>query len=213
MLLDYEYASDEEKNRVHQRFHDFGVRFTNSGKKFELHERIIKPELELFDGAKIVELGVGEGYHLESYRDLDYRGFDTNFDMLLIAYKNAQKLGMPLLNLQDMLTGNIPLKDKSMDRLFSICMLHEAGDLERELSEMDRVVIQNGRIVIVERMCAIEELPEAIQRLKDENQFLPEWFSRNKYEISEKRFKATYWGELLEGEPLFNFFLISARQK
>lgn len=213
MLLDYEDASDEEKNRVHQRFHDFGVRFTNSGKKFELHEKLLKPELELFNGVRIAELGVGEGYHLESYTGLDYTGFDTNFNMLLIAYENAQRFGMPLLNLRHILAGNIPLKDKSIDRLFSICMLHEAGDLERELSEMDRVVVQNGRIVIVERMCVIEESPEAIQRLKDENQFLPEWFFRNKYEITEKRFRATYWGELLEGELLFNFYLVSARQK
>jgi len=212
MLLDYEDASEEEKDRVHQRFHDFGIRFTNSGKKFELHEKIIKPELELFNGAKIVESGVGEGYHLESYMDLDYRGFDTNFDMLSISRKNARRLGMPSLNLQFMIAGNLPLEDKSIDRLFSICTLHETKDIEKELSEMDRVINQNGKIVIVERMCVIEESAEAIQRLKDENQFLPEWFSRNRYRANEKRFQATYLGELLEGEPLFNFYLISAKR-
>ncbi|MBS3075698.1 methyltransferase domain-containing protein [Candidatus Pacearchaeota archaeon] len=212
MLLDYEDASDEEKDRVHQRFHDFGVRFTNSGRRFELHEKLLKPELELFDGVRIAELGVGEGYHLGSYRDLDYRGFDTNYDMLLTAYKNAQRFGMPLLNLEHMLTGNIPLQDKSIDRLFSVCMLHEAEDTERELSEMHRVVVQNGKIVVVERMCVIEESARAIQRLKDENQFLPEWFSRNGYEINERRFRATYWGESLDNDLMFNFYLVSGKR-
>jgi ubiquinone/menaquinone biosynthesis C-methylase UbiE len=213
MLLDYEEASDEERDRVYQKFNYFGLKFIYSGKRFELHERILKPELELFEGARIAELGFGEGYHLESYRDLDYRGFDTNFNMLSIASRNTRREGVFSLDLQFMAAGNIPLLDKSMDRLFSVCMLHEAEDMERELAEMNRVVVQNGKIVIVERMCAIEESARAIQRLKDETRFLPEWFSGKGYEVNEKRFKATYWGENLDGDLMFNFYLIAGRKK
>jgi len=54
MDLDYESAHPEQVQQVLQTVLSFDRSFRDSGKKYELHEKILKPKLELLDNAKII---------------------------------------------------------------------------------------------------------------------------------------------------------------
>ena len=212
MNLDYETTSPEELEEAVRGLHSLDQNFRMSGEKYELHKRVLKPKLEIFEGAKIVEIGVGDGFHLSSYKNLDYHGFDADFKILMEAMRNARAFKIPSTRIQCISPYEIPLEDKSVDRLFLICALHEVDNIDKILQEIDRLTKPSGIIAIIERMCAIEEIPKHITNLKKEPALLPLWFSNHGYATQDEMFRAFYWGESLTLPPQFNFYLFLARK-
>lgn len=214
MKLDYEGSTEQELETVAQNLHEYTSRFLRTGRLFELHENKVKPRLRVTRNSMLVEVGVGQGRHLGSYADLNYFGLEIDPEMLnRYAIPAAMHFGISLERLIKNQKGEIPTQNETIDKLFYVCSLHEADDLERELTEMKRAIKRDGRTVLVERMCAIEESPEHIRNLKDFPNIVPTWFSRNGFNVGEEDFKATYFGEYLtapKGYPTFTFHLISA---
>jgi len=128
------------------------------------------------------------------------------------AMKIARFFGIPSTRVQGIFPNEIPQDSGSVDRLFSICTFHEVEDIDKMLEEMDRIVTQQGIVAVVERMCAIEESQDHIRNLKAMPDLLPCWFSDHGYRAQETRFQASYWGESLSSQPLFNFYMLSAKK-
>lgn len=212
MILDYENSSPQQIEKVETAFFTRGYEFCSSGKKYELHELVLKPEIGRLEGLRILEIGVEDGFHLGSYASLDYYGTDIDSSCLREARDRAQVHGLPSSRIVCRNDAHIPFGDNSMDCLFSVCTLHEVRDIQGELAEMDRVAKEHGKIIIVERMCAIGESPLAQANLKQEPNLVNQFFVRRGYIVRERAFKATYWGESLTEYPQFNFWMISAER-
>ena len=207
--LDYENSSKGTINRVKRKISD--VFYSHRGRHW-VHEAKIKPKLQIAEGFSLVEIGVGAGHHLGSYRSLNYVGFDIDEQLLWYAKRNAEFQKINPQNIRKTTNGMIPVGSQSIDGLFAVASLHEIEDLEAELKEIDRVMKPNGRVVIVERMCAINESPEHISRLKELPFLLPAWFARRSYAAQDERFMASYFGEYPNANPLFRFYLLVAQK-
>ena len=207
--LDYEDSGKWYTDKVERRINDV---FSSHKGRHWVHETKIKPRLEIAEGNLLVEIGVGLGNHLGSYRGLNYLGYDVNERLLTYARRAAEFHKIDPKNIRRTTDGAIPVQTQSIDGLFAVATLHEVEDLEAELIEIDRVMKPSGRVVIVERMCAINEPQEHITRLKETPAFLPGWFARRDYATQENRFMASYFGEYPNASPLFRFYLLAAQK-
>ncbi len=178
--------------------------------KYDLHEQVIKPMLKIRRGERLLEIGYGGGQHLASYVGEDYTGVDSDSKVVGIAKRHAEFFGLPS---DRILLGRVrDLSGVKFDKVFSVCALHEARDVETELEDMDRVLGTNGRLTIVERMCAINKSEQERRNLKGEPGLLREWFGPRGYRFDEMWFRATYWGESLTGKPDFGFYMFSCEK-
>jgi ubiquinone/menaquinone biosynthesis C-methylase UbiE len=213
-MLDYEGATKQEINDVIKRFQSFWDSYISPNRTMELHHGIVKPTLGVERNHQLLEIGVGKGYHLRSYVGFNYCGVDIDSSSLEISRYCAELFSIPKERILERdPSGSIPIGDSKIDRLFSVCTLHETEDIEAELSEMDRLIKDDGQILIVERLCAISESESAKRNLKREPKLLPEWFGDHGYMGGVGRFKATYYGESLAAEPQFNYFFVIAEKK
>ncbi len=181
-------------------------------KLHDIHEKVIKPALGMQNGDRVLEVGVGIGDHLKSYRGFNYWGVDTDPQALMLAQENADLHEIDDRRILQTSPRNLPFKDGEFERVFSLCTLHEVEDITQTLTEIDRVLSKNGRVAIAERITAYGESPEAQARLREEPLLLPKWFGERSYQTETKSFKASYWGESLEGKPSFDFYLFIAQK-
>jgi ubiquinone/menaquinone biosynthesis C-methylase UbiE len=188
------------------------ARNTESG-LYELHERIVKPILWLDPTDSLLEVGVGSGNHLHSYKHSKYTGVDIDKHAIVKACGAADICSIPLSRIVPTVEGYLPFDDGEFNRVMAICSLHETRDIPSMLSEIDRVLAKGGRFVAVERMTAYRESPEAQERLQKMPEVLPLWFGQRKYAMARHGFSASYFGELLHGRPSFRFYLFTAVKK
>ena len=188
---------------------------------YAMHEHVIKPALAIKPGDAVVELGVGDGFHLNSYTSFRYRGFDTHPTSITRAKKNARFYGMSMSSIILLDRKRLPQEDGSMDATFSVCTLHENPRYIEMLVEMNRVLKSGGRLAVVERLCAIDETPEEIETIKHEYDNLLPIMQDMGYDAKPLLFRATYYGEFLAGDEIqteggcltvedpFDFFMVS----
>jgi len=215
MRLDYENAGQLELYRVTTQIRAVRDQFNSdclAGRvKYGIHEEIVKPSLALSQRDRVLEIGVGHGFHLSSYAGVDYMGLEVDSETVSHAMRCAQRFGLDPERVV-LRNGQIPLEDGVVNKIFSICTLHETQDMESELSEMDRVLGDGGSIAIVERMCAISEGEQQIKNLKDGPKIFRDWFGERDYVFRRVLFRATYWGESLLKKPDFQFNLFSCQK-
>lgn len=214
VTLDLEGATREQIEGARKDNGDYHTQFVRKLLipciRFELHERVVKPRLNLQDS--ILEIGVGTGPHLLSYQGLNYTGLEVSKRIYEGLRKNITSLGINSKLIRRLDSKKLPFQSNNFGNIFTVCTLHEYGSIERELAEIDIVLKPNGNFVAIERLCAAGESAQAIRNLKREPDLFESFFSKRGYTTSLDRFKASYFGESLSSGPRYNFFVFSAKK-
>ncbi|MCU0815754.1 MAG: methyltransferase domain-containing protein [Cypionkella sp.] len=102
-------------------------------------------------GGRILEVGVGTGLSLPSYRpDVSVTGIDASADMLEKAREKVAELGLKnveALRLMDARAMDFP--DACFDHISALHIMSVVPEPERVMAEMARVLRPGGTIVIV----------------------------------------------------------------
>lgn len=177
---------------------------------YALHERVLKPILGIDPTEGLLEVGVGSGNHLNSYRGYRYWGIDVDLEKVRIARRMAEECAISPLQIVQNAPGDVPFDEHTFERVMAVCTLHEVEDIPRMLSEIDRVLKPSGRVGIIERMTAHGESAEAQERLRQMPAVLRTWFGSHNYTFRENACHASYYGECLRAAPLFPFYVFNA---
>jgi arsenite methyltransferase len=108
---------------------------------------------DLHEGETVLDLGSGAGADvLISARRVGPTGhaigLDMTDEMLELAKRNAQEVGLDNVEFRKGYIENIPLPDASVDVVISNCVLNLSGDKPKVLREAARVLRPGGRFAI-----------------------------------------------------------------
>ncbi|MGM9402879.1 class I SAM-dependent methyltransferase [Aliiroseovarius sp. KMU-71] len=117
--------------------------------------------------AKVLEVGVGTGLALPSYRsDLRVTGIDFSEDMLAKARTKVKNLDLDhVQNLRQMDARNLEFPDASFDVVAAMHIISVVPEPERVMAEMARVCKPGGRLVITNHFARETGLLAQIERL------------------------------------------------
>lgn len=117
--------------------------------------------------AKVLEVGVGTGLALPSYRsDLRVTGIDFSEDMLAKARTKVKTLDLDhVQNLRQMDARNLDFPDASFDVVAAMHIISVVPEPERVMAEMARVCKPGGRLVITNHFARETGLLAQIERL------------------------------------------------
>jgi phosphatidylethanolamine/phosphatidyl-N-methylethanolamine N-methyltransferase len=117
-------------------------------------------------GGRILEIGVGTGISLPFYsRDTKLVGADISEDMLEVARKRVEKLG--LTNVESIEVGdaeNLQFDDASFDVVVAQYVISACPHPHKALDEIARVTKPGGEIVITTRQGAERGLRKGIEK-------------------------------------------------
>ena len=110
---------------------------------------------QIKEGETILDLGSGGGidvlmaskYVGESGK---IYGLDMTDEMLELANKNKEKMGVENVEFIKGFIENIPLEDKTVDAIISNCVINLTEDKTKALSEAYRVLKDGGRLAIAD---------------------------------------------------------------
>jgi phosphatidylethanolamine/phosphatidyl-N-methylethanolamine N-methyltransferase len=106
--------------------------------------------LELFSGAKLLEIGVGTGLSLPYMpEDVEIIGIDISEKMLQKAAQRVQKLERKTIQLARMDATNLSFEDDTFDRVLSAYTISTVPDPIQVVREMKRVCKPNGYILFL----------------------------------------------------------------
>ena len=77
-------------------------------------------------------------------------GLDMTDEMLELANKNKEKMGVENVEFIKGFIENIPLEDKTVDAIISNCVINLTEDKTKALSEAYRVLKDGGRLAIAD---------------------------------------------------------------
>jgi ubiquinone/menaquinone biosynthesis C-methylase UbiE len=106
--------------------------------------------MELREGERVLEIGVGTGLVLPLYpRNVEVIGIDLSEGMLEEARYRIVQLGLRHASVLRMDAGDLHFEDGTFDAILAPYVMSVVTDPVRVLSEMRRVCRPGGRIVIV----------------------------------------------------------------
>jgi SAM-dependent methyltransferase len=215
IVLQYEGAPQRECDLLLQQVRARAEMYAALESPFALHEDEVKPALQLVPGQSVVEFDTGLGLHLGSFNECKYRGFVANQRMAVVAKKSAIVHGLSPSSVEYVNPKplRLPVEDCSADAALSVCTLHFYPDFTVPLLELNRALKPRGRIAIVERLCSLGKNPEEVGRIKNEYDSLARTMEGLGYSVSPKLFRASFYGEFMEGDDLFDFFMVSGTKR
>lgn len=110
---------------------------------------------QLKEGETVLDLGSGGGINvLMSAKHVGLTGkvygLDMTDEMLALANKNKEQMGVKNVEFIKGFIENIPLEDKSIDVIISNCVINLSDDKTKALSEAYRVLKNGGRVAIAD---------------------------------------------------------------
>lgn len=107
-------------------------------------------DLDILEGQKVLDVGVGTGLSLPIYPDhCEIVGIDLSTDMLKQARKKKVKLGMDHVKLIEMDAENLDFDDNTFDFVIATHVISVTPKPIKVIEEMRRVAKPDGKIVIV----------------------------------------------------------------
>jgi len=116
--------------------------------KKRIHDAV--RSLEIPSGSSLLEVGVGTGMSLESYReDIDVTGIDLSESMLAEAEQLIANRCWSHINVKSMNAEELDFEDSSFDIVTSFHTVSVVSDPRAMMSEIVRVCKPGGRIMII----------------------------------------------------------------
>ena len=101
---------------------------------------------------KTLEIAVGTGLNLPHYPDdVELIGLDLTPEMLALADARARELGRPI-ELKEGDAQELPFAEASFDSVLCTFSLCNIPDVERAVSEMNRVLKPGGHLILVDHI-------------------------------------------------------------
>jgi ubiquinone/menaquinone biosynthesis C-methylase UbiE len=108
--------------------------------------------LELKPSYFVADLGCGSGYFTVPISRQVKKVYAIDVQKEMLEFLEQKIQNEKILNIETLLSkeNEIPLKNKSVDLLLSVNVLHEFRDKEKIISEIHRVLRHEGRAVMVD---------------------------------------------------------------
>ncbi|KPU45866.1 ubiquinone/menaquinone biosynthesis C-methyltransferase UbiE [Oxobacter pfennigii] len=123
---------------------------------------------ELKEGETILDLGSGGG--IDCFIASRYAGnsgkvygLDMTDEMLKLANKNKEKIGVKNVEFIKGEIENIPFPEEKFDVILSNCVINLCESKEKALSEVYRVLKKGGRLAIAD-IIALKDVPDNMKR-------------------------------------------------
>ena len=155
--LYYEQYFDNTSNKG---FNGWLFAFTH--KKLEIFPNLTNDQKRK-TSFNILEVGGGSGQHLHFVKQIYEKYVLTDINPLLLP-KNTHKSKLKGIRYKVADVQNLPFKPESFDRVIMTCLLHHLNDVEKALSEIDRVT-KNGGLVSIYVSCDPGLLNRLLRRL------------------------------------------------
>lgn len=122
----------------------------------------------LKEGETALDLGSGGGIDVfiaSKYVGKNGRvyGLDMTDEMLALANKNKEKMGISNVDFIKGYIEDIPMKDESVDVVLSNCVINLCEDKQKALAEAYRVLKTGGRLAIAD-IVMLKDVPDHIKQ-------------------------------------------------
>lgn len=126
---------------------------------------------ELKEGEVVLDLGSGGGIDVliaSKYVRSTGKvyGLDMTDEMLVLANKNKEKMGVKNVEFVKGYIENIPLPDESVDVIMSNCVINLSEDKQKVLSEAYRVLKKGGRLAISD-IVTLRDVSDGIREIAE----------------------------------------------
>jgi SAM-dependent methyltransferase len=123
---------------------------------------------DLKEGETVLDLGSGGGIDVfiaSKYVGLKGKvyGLDMTDEMLKLANRNKEKMGIENVEFIKGYIENIPLEDSTINAIISNCVINLSEDKGKVMQEAYRVLKSNGRIAIAD-IVMLKDVPEAVRK-------------------------------------------------
>ncbi len=120
------------------------------GRVFQSGREMAPQLLDLFPGAKLLEVGVGTGLSIPMLpRNIEMTGIDLSQKMLDKAKNRVEAMGFEHVKLRKMDATRLDLPDNSFDRVLAAYFISTVPDPVSVVKEMKRVCCPGGYLVFL----------------------------------------------------------------
>lgn len=154
----------EEIEKVYNRYstvYDFLF-----GKVFQSGREMGPALLDLFPGAKLLEVGVGTGLSIPLLPPkIEFTGIDLSEKMLDQARKRVQALSLDHVKLLKMDATQLEFPDHSFDRVYAAYFISTVPDPLKVIAEMKRVCRPGGYLVFLNHFLSDNSFVAQVEKL------------------------------------------------